>query len=164
MRRLLALVSLAVLPLAACGGDDDADVAGDASTTSTSSTTAPSTTSPPTTGTGRGEAPPPPSIPGSVNRQGVEELSGDEMDLELDDFYFEPTFVHAEPGQSVTVRLRNEGDARHTFTIPGTDVDAVVAAGEEGEVQVTLPSEGPVVFVCRFHESRGMRGAFYFTG
>ncbi|HVM01611.1 MAG TPA: cupredoxin domain-containing protein [Acidimicrobiales bacterium] len=155
MRRLLAVVCLAVLPLAACG-DDDADVAGDATTTST--------TSSPTTGAAGGEAPPPPTIPGSVNDHGVEQLSGDEMDLELDDFYFEPTFVHADPGQSVTVRLHNEGDARHTFTIPGTDVDAVVAAGEDDEVQVTLPSEGPVVFVCRFHEAQGMRGAFYFTG
>ncbi|MFP5376181.1 MAG: cupredoxin domain-containing protein [Acidimicrobiia bacterium] len=156
MRRLLAVVCLAVLPLAACGDDDDADVAGDATTTST--------TSPPTTGAAGGDAPPPPSIPGSVNDHGVEQLSGDEMDLELDDFYFEPTFVHADSGQSVTVRLHNEGDAPHTFTIPGTDVDAVVAAGEDDEVQVTLPSEGPVVFVCRFHEAQGMRGAFYFTG
>ncbi len=152
MRLALALLSLVLLPLVGCG-DDDAEVGGGGPTTSAS---------PPTTSAGE-EPAAPPSIPGPVNRHGAERLTGNQLEMELDDFYFGPTFVQASPDEAVTVRLHNEGSVQHTFTISGTGVDAVLQPGQEMDTQVTLPSDGPVVFVCRFHENQGMRGAFYFS-
>jgi plastocyanin len=111
------------------------------------------------------QAPPPRrkrlSRSGEVNNHGVAQLEGETLEMELDDVYFEPTFVQTEPGTSATLTLHNEGDADHTFTIDELGIDEVVAAGQEAEVEVTMPQELPQRFYCRFHEGQGMQGAFF---
>lgn len=143
--RALALVPLLLLPLAACS-DDEGDESGDSSGTAAS-------------GTAGGEAPV--SLEGEVNDQGTEQLSGTELEMELDDNYFGPTFVEGgEAGATVTVALQNGGERRHSFTIDGTDLDVVVEPGDSGEAEVTLPDSGSLNFFCRFHRNSGMQGAF----
>lgn len=122
----------------------------------TTSTTGAGTTS--TTG-GTGETPPV-SLEDPVNSHGTQALEGDSLPMELDDFYFEPTFVTAASGEAATVRLHNEGSVAHTFTIESLNVDEVVDAGQEREIRVDLPQEGLVRFICRFHVAQGMKGAF----
>jgi plastocyanin len=141
----VAALLLAGGALTACGDDDD--------TTTSSGSAAGST----------GAAPV--SLPGSVedHGSGSVESSGD-LDLELDDTYFAPTFVDAPAGSTVKVTLENEGKLAHTFTIDGTDVDEQVAAGEEKTVEVTLPATGSLRFYCRFHVGSGMQGAFVVSG
>lgn len=150
MRRLVPVSLVLALLAAACGGGTDTEEAGP--------TPAPAEEEP--VGT------PPISLSGPVNFEGTADKSGagSSFSLEMvqDDFSFEPTFVEAAPGARVTVELRNEGDAEHTFTIDALDVDEVVDAGETAEVAVMLPEEGPVRFTCRFHEAQGMQGAFSF--
>lgn len=156
-RRLAAIVTILVLGVAACGGDDDD---GDVSSASGSGSSAEESTTAPDGDPSEA----PVTLDGSVNDHGTEEIGGGsaEVELELDDFYFGPTYLRAEPGATVTFVLENEGDAPHTFTIDTLDVDTEVAPGEATEVEVTLPDRDATLFYCRFHQDQGMQGAVYF--
>ncbi len=107
----------------------------------------------------------PVELDGDVSDHGTEDAGdGDSLEMELDDFYFGPTFVKATPGATITLELHNEGEASHTFTIDALDIDEEVAAGDTAEVDVTLPDSGATAFYCRFHkDSSGMQGAFFFN-
>jgi plastocyanin len=85
-------------------------------------------------------------------------------EVELDDFYFEPTVLEGNPGQKVTLELKNEGSTEHTFTIDSENVDQELGPGKEAEVDVTIPKSGVVSFYCKFHKSDGMAGALAVTG
>jgi plastocyanin len=78
---------------------------------------------------------------------GSEDVTGeDEIEVELDDFYFEPTVLEGEAGQALTVTMFNEGDAPHTFTIDELDVDEELEPGDEGvTAEVTFPESGALV-------------------
>lgn len=96
----------------------------------------------------------------SANDHGTEDVSGEaSVELELDDFYFEPTILEGEPGEQITLKAANEGDEAHTFTSDDLGVDQVFQPGEEHDLTITFPDSGTVVFFCRFHEARGMVGA-----
>ncbi|HEX7097016.1 MAG TPA: cupredoxin domain-containing protein [Acidimicrobiales bacterium] len=108
---------------------------------------------------------PPVSLPGEVSDRGSTDL-GDATELELDlgDQYFAPTFVNAPGGATVSVTISNSGELPHTFTIDELDIDEQVNAGESATVEVTLPDSGTAVFYCRFHRAAGMQGAFVVSG
>jgi plastocyanin len=107
----------------------------------------------------------PVSLSGKVNAHGAKDVSGKgsaaRLEVEADDFYFNPTYVKAAPGQAVTLELKNEGQTEHTFTIDSLGIDQDLAAGATKEVAVTIPESGPLQFHCRFHGAMGMQGAFY---
>jgi plastocyanin len=85
-------------------------------------------------------------------------------EVEMDDFYFEPTVLEGKPRQKVTLELKNEGNSEHSFTIDSQNVDQELGPGEEAEVDVTIPKSGVVSFYCKFHKSSGMAGALAVTG
>ncbi len=95
-----------------------------------------------------------------ANDHGSENVAGkSELEMELDDFYFAPTVLEGEAGQTLTLNLFNEGDAPHTFTIEEQGIDETLEPGDEGvTVEVTFPDSGELVFVCTFHEAQGMIG------
>jgi plastocyanin len=96
----------------------------------------------------------------TANDHGTEEVAGESsIELELDDFYFEPTVLRGEAGQSITLEVFNEGDEAHTFTSDELGVDEELQPGDETTIDVTFPDSGQVVFFCRFHDAQGMRGA-----
>jgi plastocyanin len=96
----------------------------------------------------------------SANNHGTKDVSGEsELDLELDDFYFEPTLLTGTAGQTVTIELENEGDAKHNFSLPDQAVDKDVESGQKAQVEVSFPDSGTLVFFCKYHQSMGMRGA-----
>lgn len=96
----------------------------------------------------------------TANDHGTEDVSGESsFELELDDFYFEPTVLQGEAGQTVTLEAFNEGEATHTFTSDELGVDEELEPGAETSIEVTFPDSGQVVFICRFHDGQGMRGA-----
>jgi plastocyanin len=75
------------------------------------------------------------------------------------DFFFRPAILVGTPGQEVTIDLKNESAAAHTFTIEGPlPVDEEVQPGDVGQVRITFPESGEVTFVCTYHENRGMVG------
>ena len=101
----------------------------------------------------------------SANDHGEVDVSGmTSVEVEVDDFYFEPTVLSGEAGQVLTVELTNEGDAPHTFTSDPLGIDVELQSGDRGEAEVTLPDSGAVMFLCRFHAGRGMRGALSVGG
>jgi plastocyanin len=96
----------------------------------------------------------------AANDHGLKDVSGEnELKLELDDDYFEPTVLKGTPGQKVTLELKNEGGAEHNISIADQNVDQDVEPGDEAEVEVTFPQNGELSFVCKYHESAGMAGA-----
>jgi plastocyanin len=97
---------------------------------------------------------------------GTKDVSGEtgKVEIELYDDYFEPTILKGEPGQTVTLELKNEGENPHTLTISDQDIDQEVQPGDEAEADVTFPQSGELTFVCRFHESKGMVGALEVSG
>jgi len=103
---------------------------------------------------------PPVSLPGQVNDHGRAEARND-MEIEADDVYFEPTFIEAKAGQKFSVELHNEGSPRHTFTSGDLGVDLELPAGARRTISLTAPESGFVSFHCRFHEGQGMQGAVF---
>jgi plastocyanin len=100
-----------------------------------------------------------------ANDHGTKAVEDDgKTEVEMDDFYFEPTVLEGKPGQKVTLELKNEGNTEHSFTIDSEKVDRELGPGEEAEVDVTIPKSGVVSFYCKFHKSSGMAGALAVTG
>lgn len=99
---------------------------------------------------------------GDVNDQGTETFTEEafEVELELDNFYFEPTYIKAPGGATATLNLHNEGEAPHTFTIDALEVDEELQPGDEKTIEVELGTETRYEYYCRFHRDQGMRGAF----
>jgi len=56
--------------------------------------------------------------------------------------------------------VTNGGSALHNLTVESLGIDEDVQAGETITVQVTLPDSGSLPFVCKYHVSNGMQGAF----
>jgi plastocyanin len=156
VRKLLTTLAAVALLLAACGKDE-----GSGSTSGSGSGT----------GTGAGgktdtTVAAPVKLQGKVNAKGSKDVTSSgataELEVEADDFYFGPTYVKTAPGAQLTVKLHNEGEQTHTFTIAGLNVDERLAPGDERTVEVALPaSGGGVRFYCTIHGGQGMQGAFY---
>ncbi len=91
---------------------------------------------------------------------GTKDVSGEsEVDVELDDNYFDPTVLKGDPGQKVKLELENEGKTQHNLTIAELSLDQDVAPGKKAEVEVTFPQSGTLSFFCKYHKSLGMAGA-----
>jgi plastocyanin len=71
----------------------------------------------------------------------------------LEDFRFDPADFTVTAGTDL--ELDNEGEAPHTFTVQGQEIDVQVAVGENGSANIDLPAGDYQVF-CRFHQGQGM--------
>jgi plastocyanin len=133
---LFALALALSLTAAACGGGDDDGDGGD--------------------GGGGGTI----TIGGDeANDHGTESIAGkDEVELEADDFYFGPTVLEGEAGQTFKIDIENESSSLHSFTVDDLGIDEDIAAEETTEVEITLPDSGDVVFYCKYHKTQGMIG------
>ena len=142
MKRLFlaacALIALGIV-LAGCGGSSESSTAGE----------------------GEGQQS---TIAGvSANDHGSKDVSG-ETEVELDDYYFEPTVLEGKPGTQVTLELENEGEVEHNFSIESQGIDQDVEAGETAKVTVRIPSSGEISFYCKYHKGEGMAGALKASG
>lgn len=136
MTRIVALLAVVAAAAMGCAQDED-----------------------PTLG---GEPSPEASPTAAVNDHGTETFTSEtfELEMELDDFYFEPTFVQAPGASTATIELFNEGSATHTFTVDALEVDEELEPGDRRTIEVELGTETRYEFFCRFHSEQGMRGAF----
>ncbi|HVL52600.1 MAG TPA: cupredoxin domain-containing protein, partial [Actinomycetota bacterium] len=82
----------------------------------------------------------------------------EELELELDDNYFEPTIIIGTAGQELTLNLFNEGGNIHNFSVTGQDISQDLREGGREVVEVTFPESGAVTFFCQYHAELGMRG------
>lgn len=69
--------------------------------------------------------------------------------VELADFVFRPDCLSADAGATIT--LDNTGDALHTFTVEGTDVDFEVDAGTSDEASLSGVGPGTYAVTCTLH-------------
>ena len=97
-----------------------------------------------------------------VNEHGTKTFTDEnfETEVELDDFYFEPTYIKAPGGSTATLELFNEGSATHTFTVDALNIDEELEPEVRRTIEVELGTETRYEFYCRFHVDQGMRGAF----
>jgi plastocyanin len=69
--------------------------------------------------------------------------------VELADFEFRPDCLSADAGATIT--LDNTGDAPHTFTVEGTDVDFDLDAGSSVDASLSGVDPGTYAVTCTFH-------------
>ena len=81
------------------------------------------------------------------------------IELEVDSYYFEPTFVRGDPGQKLEVELKNDAaSTTHNFTVTAQNVDTDIPAKGKATITITIPQAGVVGFFCKFHTGQGMNG------
>lgn len=141
--KLAPVLALALVLLPACG-DSTSTSTGQQSTTESA-------------------APAPVSLQGAVNDHGQQDLSGTQavdLNMQIGDSFFAPTYIKVDAGATVTVHLQNDGALEHTFTIDSLSVEQTLAPAAEADISFTMP-DNAVQFFCRFHVSMGMQGAAY---
>ena len=80
------------------------------------------------------------------------------LELEVDNFYFEPTVIKGTAGAQITLKLTNDASALHNFTLTDQAIDQDVPPGQSVEVTVTFPQSGFSEFFCKYHKASGMVG------
>ena len=75
--------------------------------------------------------------------------------VEMADFSYAPGCISVAAGTSLEVR--NVGEAPHTFTVNGTDVDEQVDAGGSTTIDLSSVAAGTYEVVCTLHPQ--MEGA-----
>ena len=96
----------------------------------------------------------------AINLHGKARVAdGGEIELEMDDDYFEPSILVGAPGATVTLELENDGVRAHNLFVPGQGIDLRCGVRSKDEVEVTFPTSGVLVFRCRYTATSGMRGA-----
>jgi predicted lipoprotein with Yx(FWY)xxD motif len=95
----------------------------------------------------------------TADDHGTKDVSGEtSIELEADSNYFNPTFLRGEAGQSITLKLSNESDTLHNFSVPALAIDQDLQGKQDTEVEVTFPQSGVLLFLCKYHTSAGMNG------
>jgi plastocyanin len=69
--------------------------------------------------------------------------------IELADFAFRPDCLSADAG--ATISLENSGEAPHTFTVDGTDVDFDLDAGAATQASLSGVDPGLYAVTCTYH-------------
>jgi YVTN family beta-propeller protein len=80
------------------------------------------------------------------------------LELEADDYYFGPTFLRGNPGQTLTLMMENEASTLHNITIPALGIDKDIPPKGKVRLDVTFPASGVLAFSCKFHGPLGMNG------
>ena len=80
------------------------------------------------------------------------------VEVELDDYYFAPTFLRGDPGQRLTLAIENASSTLHTVTIPALRIDRDVPPKGKAELAVVFPASGVIHLFCKIHEALGMNG------
>ena len=99
------------------------------------------------------------------------------VDIKVDDqLNFNPGFIQAAMGETVTFKIHNVGKAVHEFMVgpladafgdkKGTPEVADIAGGKTGEVTFTFSAAGPYAFACHAagHFEHGMAGYIEMVG
>jgi plastocyanin len=101
----------------------------------------------------------------SANDHGTKDVSGmSSVDINADNYYFEPSVLHGSAGQKLTLIITNESATGHNFTVKSQNVDSDIDGNKKVTVHVTLPASGVVSFYCEYHKSLGMAGGLLTSG
>ncbi len=135
--------------VAACGGSSQPS--------STSSTSSPSSSA---------SAPAPSASTGPSASSGSQASASGEIQLiatdEAGQFRFVPDRIEVRPGQTISLRVVNQGASVHDLAVPDLGVETgQIDPGQEATLTLTAPSTpGEYRFICTIpgHEQLGMRG------
>jgi plastocyanin len=95
----------------------------------------------------------------SANDHGTKDVTGmTTLEVEADNFYFEPTVLKGTPGQHLTLTIKNGTGTQHNFTMSAQSISKDVDAKKTETVSVTFPSTGTLSFFCVYHKNKGMAG------
>jgi plastocyanin len=95
----------------------------------------------------------------AANDHGTKDVSGGgKEEVEVDSFYFNPTVFTAHAGDKLTLTLSNESSTLHNFSLAEQNIDMDIPADDSITVTVTFPDSGTQVFLCKYHQSKGMVG------
>ena len=84
--------------------------------------------------------------------------SGNAIEVELNDDYFNPKDITISNGKTTTLILRNKGSKKHTFTVEKLGIDTEVRSGTEKTITVKPTETGTYNLICRYHFQEGMVG------
>jgi plastocyanin len=147
MRKIVVIVALAATLLGGCADTEEAPEA--TATNDTVASTAPSSAPSPTASSD--------GISAGGECMDASETEG-QADLEMQDFVFAPPCLIIAKSQGL--RLHNEGDVKHNFSVKnflGLDVD--VEPGAENNTEPLLLDIGEYEFFCKYHaDSQNMKG------
>lgn len=146
-RRLVGLGLLAVLATA-CGPDPNDALSAVASSNVQAAVSSSSGTCTPVAG-----------YTAPITDKGLASADGPDMAVSAGDFFFQPTCIAADGAGTLTLKVTNTGAILHNVTITDQGIDIDIAVGETVEVPITLATEAPLIYVCKFHRTSGMVGA-----
>ena len=90
--------------------------------------------------------------------------SGMSASVETYDFRFDPTTLHVKAGEKVTLKLKNEGQAEHNFSLTEANVNQDLEKGDSKTVSFTAPAAGTYQYFCEYHKtSKNMVGTIKVT-
>jgi plastocyanin len=112
---------------------------------------------------GAGHCPATAGLPASVSDHGVVAATGGQLAIAAGDFFFSPTCETGVAAGTVTLTVRNTGQALHNVSIPAQHIDMDVAPGQTITVRVRMGS-APLVYFCKYHRGSGMLGALLPAG
>ena len=147
-----------VLIAAACGGGGDSkatpsSVAGNTAVAISAVTAQAASTSCPANS----------GLTGNVKDRGAAAATGSTLAIEAGDFFFAPTCeTSVQPG-TITMVVKNTGQALHNVSIAAQNIDMDVAPGETITVQVKLDKDA-VPYLCKYHRTSGMVGSLIPAG
>ncbi|MBI5283975.1 MAG: hypothetical protein HY874_02685 [Chloroflexi bacterium] len=102
-------------------------------------------------------------LTGNVKDRGSAAATGETLAIESGDFFFAPTCeTDVHPG-TVTMVVKNTGQALHNVSIAAQSIDMDVAPGETITVQVKVDKDA-VPYVCKYHRTSGMVGSLIPAG
>lgn len=81
-----------------------------------------------------------------------------DIEVELNDNYFNPKVITISNGRTTTLILKNKGKKEHTFTVEKLGIDAEVQPGKEITITVQPKKPGTYELICRYHFHEGMAG------
>ncbi|MBV9099044.1 MAG: cupredoxin domain-containing protein [Frankiaceae bacterium] len=107
-----------------------------------------------------------PTIAGlHANNHGTADVTGkSSVNIEADNYYFEPSVLKGTPGQQLTLHVVNATGTGHNLTVEPQHVNKDLDAHGKADLSVTLPASGVLAFWCEYHKSLGMVGGLLVSG
>jgi plastocyanin len=94
--------------------------------------------------------------------ESADDAASDTVQLVASDFEFTPAELPFAAGEETQITFTNTGQAKHNFTVDGTDVDEDVDANGEVTFDFTAPGQ-TASFQCKYHPDT-MLGTITITG
>jgi plastocyanin len=144
--RLAAAIAIVLLVSAACGDDAQEPAAGDTGSAAGATATGPTATGATATTGGMDDGT---AGYGDAGGGGGGDGGGGKVDVQANNFSFDPAELEFEAGEDIHVKNGN-ANTPHTFTVDGTDIDVQLGPLEEADVTLDL-DPGAYDFHCELH-------------